>query len=87
VSGTGPRSRVHSTQKCVLLRRGSGTFRHDPESTRERVSNFDNLPHPLRTSSRMETLNQISDGDPVKIIPDGSPGLGKSPQTPAYQST
>jgi hypothetical protein len=64
------------------------TVCHDPESTPERVSNFDNLappaPHQFTDGN---TLNQMSDGDLVKIIADGGPALGKSPQTPAYRGT
>jgi mono/diheme cytochrome c family protein len=64
------------------------TVCHDPESTPERVSNFDNLtppaPHQLTDGN---TLNPMSDGDLIKIIADGGPALGKSPQTPAYRST
>jgi mono/diheme cytochrome c family protein len=64
------------------------TVCHDPESTPERVSNFDNLappaPHEFTDGN---TLNQMSDGDLIKIIADGGPALGKSPQTPAYRST
>ncbi len=29
----------------------------------------------------------MSDGDLIKIIGEGGPALGKSPQTPAYRST
>ena len=61
---------------------------HDPESTSERVSNFDNLsppaPHQFTDGN---TLNQMSDADLIKIIADGGPALGRSPQTPAYRST
>lgn len=64
------------------------TVCHDPESTPERVSNFDNLappaPHQFTDGS---TLNPMSDGDLIKIIADGGSVLGKSPQTPAYRST
>jgi len=64
------------------------TVCHDPESTPEKVSNFDNLtppaPHQFTDGN---TLNQMSDGDLAKIIADGGPALGKSPQTPAYRST
>jgi len=64
------------------------TVCHDPESTPEHVSNFDNLtppaPHQFTDGN---TLNQMSDGDLIKIIADGGPALGKSPQTPAYRST
>src|SRR5206468_4517097 len=41
---------------------------HDPESTPERVSNYDNLevkPHPFTEG---DTLNKMSDGDLVAII-------------------
>jgi mono/diheme cytochrome c family protein len=61
---------------------------HDPESTPERVSNFDNLappqPHQFSDGS---TLNSWSDYDLIRIIADGGPALGKSPQTPAYRNT
>jgi mono/diheme cytochrome c family protein len=64
------------------------TVCHDPESTPERVSNFDNLtppaPHQFTDGN---TLNPMSDGDLIKIIADGGPALGKSPQTPAYRNT
>ena len=64
------------------------TFCHDPESTPERVSNFDNLtpPSPHQFSDG-NTLNPMSDADLIKIIADGGPALGKSPQTPAYRGT
>jgi mono/diheme cytochrome c family protein len=32
-------------------------------------------------------LNSMSDADLIKIIADGGPALGKSPQTPAYRNT
>ncbi len=61
---------------------------HDPESTPERVSNLDNLtpplPHPFTDGN---TLNAMSDADLIKIITDGGPAVGKSPQTPAYRNT
>lgn len=64
------------------------TVCHDPESTPERVSNFDNLappaPHQFTDGN---ALNPMSDADLIKIIADGGPALGKSPQTPAYRST
>jgi len=64
------------------------TVCHDPESTAERVSNFDNLTPPqphLFTDGN--TLNSMSDSDLIKIIADGGPSVGKSPQTPAYRAT
>jgi mono/diheme cytochrome c family protein len=61
---------------------------HDPESTPERVSNLDNLAPPLpHQFTDGNTLNSMSDADLIKIIADGGPALGKSPQTPAYRST
>jgi mono/diheme cytochrome c family protein len=61
---------------------------HDPESTPERVSNFDNLaPPPPHLFSDGNVLNAMSDADLIKIIAEGGPVLGKSPQTPAYRGT
>jgi mono/diheme cytochrome c family protein len=61
---------------------------HDPESTPERVSNFDNLAPPApHLFSDGNVLNAMSDGDLAKIIADGGPALGRSPQTPAYRNT
>ena len=64
------------------------TVCHDPESTPERVSNFDNLTPPApHLFTDGNALNPMSDSDLIKIIADGGPALGKSPQTPAYRST
>lgn len=61
---------------------------HDPESTPERVSNLDNLTPPLpHQFTDGNALNNMSDADLLKVIADGGPALGKSPQTPAYRST
>jgi mono/diheme cytochrome c family protein len=61
---------------------------HDPESTPERVSNFENLaPPPPHQFTDGNTLNTWSDTDLIKIIAEGGPALGKSPQTPAYRNT
>lgn len=69
-----------SDKYCVMC--------HDPESTPERVSNYDNLAPPAPHSfSDGNTLNAMSDSDLVKVIADGGPALGKSPQTPAYRNT
>jgi mono/diheme cytochrome c family protein len=60
---------------------------HNPESTPERVSNYDNLevkPHPFTEG---ETLNKMSDADLLAIISHGGPGLNKSPLMPAYGYT
>jgi len=60
---------------------------HNPESTVERVSNFDNLeikPHPFTEG---DTLNKISDADLTAIISHGGPALNKSALMPAWGST
>lgn len=63
-------------------------FCHSPESTTERVSNYDNLTPPLpHLFSDGAVLNAMSDAELIKIITDGGPALGKSPQTPAYRDT
>jgi len=57
---------------------------HNPESTVERVSNFDNLeikPHPFTEG---DTLNKISDADLSAIISHGGPALNKSALMPAW---
>ena len=57
---------------------------HNPESTVERVSNFDNLetkPHPFTEG---DTLNKISDADLTAIISHGGPALNKSALMPAW---
>ena len=60
---------------------------HNPESTPERVSNYDNLaikPHPF---SEGETLNKMSDADLTAIITNGGPALQKSALMPAWGNT
>ena len=60
---------------------------HNPESTPERVSNYDNLevkPHPFTEG---DVLNKMSDADLLAIITHGGPGLNKSPLMPAYGYT
>jgi mono/diheme cytochrome c family protein len=60
---------------------------HNPESTAERVSNFDNLevkPHPFTEG---DTLNKMSDADLTAIISHGGPALNKSPLMPPYGYT
>jgi mono/diheme cytochrome c family protein len=60
---------------------------HNPESTVERVSNFDNLeikPHPFTEG---DTLNKISDADLASIISHGGPALNKSAFMPAWGNT
>ena len=60
---------------------------HNPESTPERVSNYDNLdvkPHPFTEG---DTLNKMSDADLTSIITFGGPALNKSPLMPPYGYT
>ncbi len=60
---------------------------HDPESTPERVSNYDNLevkPHPFTDGG---TLNGMSDDDLTAIVSHGGPALNKSALMPAYGYT
>jgi len=60
---------------------------HDPESTRERVSNYDNLTTKPHAFSEGDTLNKMSDADLVAIISHGGPALSKSPEMPAFGYT
>jgi mono/diheme cytochrome c family protein len=60
---------------------------HNPESTAERVSNYDNLeikPHPFTEG---EALNNMSDADLAAIITHGGPALNKSALMPAWGNT
>jgi hypothetical protein len=60
---------------------------HDPESTTERVSNFDNLspkPHPFNDGA---TLNSFMDSDLTNIISRGGAAVDKSAQMPAFGKT
>jgi len=60
---------------------------HNPESTPERVSNYDNLavkPHPFTEG---DTLNKMTDADLTAIISHGGPALSKSALMPAYGYT
>jgi len=60
---------------------------HNPESTVERVSNYDNLevkPHPFTEG---DTLNKISDEDLTAIITHGGPALNRSALMPAWGNT
>jgi cytochrome c553 len=60
---------------------------HDPESTPERVSNFDNLDPKPHAFSDGEALNKLSDADLTSIIGHGGPALSKSPSMPPYGYT
>ena len=60
---------------------------HDPESTPERVSNFDNLSPAPHQFSDGDTYNRIPEAELVNIIRHGGRAVGKSPQTPAFGTT
>lgn len=60
---------------------------HNPESTPERVSNYDNLevkPHPFTEG---DTLNKMTDAELTAIITNGGPALQKSALMPAWGNT
>jgi mono/diheme cytochrome c family protein len=60
---------------------------HDPESSPQRVSNYDNLevkPHPFAEGN---TLNKMSDTDLTSIILHGGPALNRSALMPPYGNT
>jgi mono/diheme cytochrome c family protein len=60
---------------------------HNPESTVERVSNFDNLeikPHPFTEG---DTFNKLTDADLTAIISHGGPAFNKSALMPAWGNT
>jgi len=60
---------------------------HDPESTPQRVSNYDNLttkPHPFNEG---DTLNKINDADLASIIGHGGAALGRSAEMPSFGYT
>ena len=60
---------------------------HDPESSPERVSNFENLevkPHPF---SEGVFLNRMSDPDLASIIGHGGPALNRSALMPPFGNT
>ena len=60
---------------------------HDPESTPEQVSNYDNLevkPHPFTEG---DTLNKLSEDQLRAIISHGGPALNKSAWMPPYGDT
>jgi mono/diheme cytochrome c family protein len=60
---------------------------HNPESTAERVSNYDNLevkPHPFTEG---DTLNKMTDAELTAIISHGGPALNKSALMPPYGYT
>ena len=60
---------------------------HDPESTPERVSNYDNLTTKPHAFTEGDTLNRMSDADLTAIITHGGPALNKSPEMPSFGYT
>lgn len=60
---------------------------HDPESTPERVSNFDNLSPAPHQFSDGATYNRLADADLVNLITHGGEALGKSPLSPPFGAT
>ncbi len=60
---------------------------HDPESTPERVSNYDNLETKPHSFTEGDTLNKMSDAGLIAIISHGGPALNKSALMPPYGYT
>lgn len=60
---------------------------HDPESTPERVSNYDNLEVKPHAFTEGDTLNKISDADLTAVISHGGPALNKPVLMPPYGLT
>jgi len=60
---------------------------HNPESSAERVSNYDNLEVKPHAFTEGDTLNKMSDADLTAIISHGGPALNKSPLMPPYGYT
>lgn len=60
---------------------------HDPESSAERVSNYDNLAVKPHAFAEGDTLNKMSDADLMAIIQHGGPALSRSALMPPYGNT
>jgi mono/diheme cytochrome c family protein len=60
---------------------------HDPESTPERVSNYDNLETKPHAFTDGDTLNKMTDADLTAIIGHGGPALNRSALMPPYGYT
>ncbi|HVJ08535.1 MAG TPA: c-type cytochrome [Acidisarcina sp.] len=60
---------------------------HNPESSAERVSNYDNLEVKPHTFSDGATLNKMSDAELTSIIDHGGVALNKSALMPPYGYT
>jgi mono/diheme cytochrome c family protein len=60
---------------------------HNPESTPERVSNYDNLEVKPHLFTEGDTLNKMTDAELIAIISHGGPALNKSALMPPYGYT
>ncbi|HEV2274647.1 MAG TPA: c-type cytochrome [Acidobacteriaceae bacterium] len=60
---------------------------HDPESSPERVSNYDNLAVKPHAFTEGEMLNKMSTADLTAVISHGGPALNGSALMPPYGST
>jgi mono/diheme cytochrome c family protein len=60
---------------------------HNPESTAERVSNYDNLEVKPHAFTEGDILNKMSDDELTAIISHGGPALNKSALMPPYGYT
>lgn len=60
---------------------------HNPESTAERVSNYDNLEVKPQPFTEGDTLNKMSDAELTAIISHGGPALNESALMPPYGYT
>ena len=60
---------------------------HNPESTPERVSNYDNLTAKPHAFTEGDALNKLTDAELVSLISHGGAALNKSPEMPPYGFT
>ena len=60
---------------------------HNPESSAERVSNYDNLKVKPHTFTDGTTLNKMSDAELTAMIDHGGVGLNKTALMPPYAYT
>ncbi|HKR26551.1 MAG TPA: c-type cytochrome [Acidobacteriaceae bacterium] len=60
---------------------------HDPDSTPEQVSNYDNLAVKPHAFEQGDTFNKLSDADLTAIVGHGGPALNLSALMPAYGGT
>ncbi len=60
---------------------------HNPESTPQRVSNYDNLAVKPHAFTEGDTLNKMTDADLTSIISHGGPALNRSALMPPYGYT